>query len=444
MNFNNEERLVAGNEIGRKLTSRWVHYDSRMRGSSASYSVVTLAEEFNAEFAIGDIFSCAELETWKHILTSDLDSIEPNGENAGLIPRIERMLGVIQGKLQDKNMFYAVYSARPEFLESLSHMDYMKAKFLYDKVAVPLHWGGNNKSAIATNSRYAVTTRTSAHRPIWRTIFAIMGDGEFTAEKGEAYNYLAGTKIIWGAKSGAKKGLDENEAKSGSFLKKRTFRSNFYEKNKSQFKGLRPFLPFTSPGVARKNHNGQDTWLKVPRSPMNEYFGSIVIEGSNGIETAYLDYDKEGIMLSENSPDLERIIILARAKGVNAPEAMRRFSLQQYQDHSILRVNGILAPWAVARQALKPEFDTILPRATAAQKAELILGCRHITAAWDSYVLLKWDTRTQARMMGKGTTSFKNFMKIIGGSSANFTVQLPENTPTLLVGDLFSDPEDIT
>jgi hypothetical protein len=440
-NFNAEGQLKQGNETGMKLTNKWLMFDSRMRAADSSYDVVSLREEFSADLAFGDMFSCAELRTWQTLLQADLETYSKSESEVdkNAIPKIKGMLALIERKLKDASQ-YAIWTAADGVIASLPLKDALKVKYLCNEMATPMHWGGNDKSRLSRSS-YASTTRTSAHRPIWRTIFAVMGDGEFTPEKGDAYNYLADCTMQWGGKRKGGKVHTSESAMAGGFLSGGTRGAASYTRGaKTSFRGLREFLPFTTPGVERKVINGQATWIKVPRSPMNEFFGSLVYRYEDKVETAYLDGDAVSVNLSVDAPVLEKYIMDMREKHETSVfDAMRDLCKASYRNHRVTRINGIAAGWAVAARVLDPQFDDKLPGATQAQKAELILGCRHITVAWDSYVLQKWDTTTQARMLSKGTTAWKAFMALVGDSSLNFEVKLPDNALRMLNKDLFGN-----
>ena len=442
-NFTGEGKLKEGNETGMRLTYKWLMFDSRMRSTSSVYDVVSLKEEFAADLAFGDIFSCAELRTWRTVLTADLEVCRKSEDEASVnaVPKIEGMLALIERKLEDAEKYYAIWTASQEALQPLSTPDALKTKYLYNEMAVPMHWGGNDKSLLRRGGVYTTTTRTSAHRPIWRAIFAVMGDGEFSQEKGDAYNFLADCQIIWGGKNKKNKVHSRESALNGGFLQTGRNNALVYERGqRSSFRGLRPFHPFTTPGVERKVINGQVTWIKVPRSPSNEFFGSLVLEKDDGkTETAYLDGDAVTVNLSEDAILLEEYILRCREQETSVFDAMRDLCKASYGDHRVTRINGIAAGWAVAARVTEPEFDEKLPGATQAQKAELILGCRHITVAWDSYILQKWDAATQGRMLAKGTTAWKGFIGTVGDTSENFEVKLPVNALTLLNRDLFGN-----
>lgn len=443
-NFNGNGQLKEGNETGMKLTHKWLMFDSRMRArNNTVYNLVSLKEEFEADLAFGDMFSCAELETWRTVLSADLKNFNNSEEKADqdAIPKVEAMLLLIDKKLKDASEYYAIWEASSSALEPLSLQDALKAKFLYNRMAVPMHWGGNDKSRLSRGGTYTTTTRTSAHRPVWRTIFAVMGDGDFTPEKGDAYNYLTDSQMEWGGKRKNAKVHSSESALSGGFLGNRSNSAGRYDRsNKTSFRGLRPFHPFTTPGVERKTIRGQVTWIKIPRSPMNEFFGSLVFKHDDGTtETAYLDGDDVSVNLSSGAKALEKYILDCRANETDVFNAMRDLCKDSYRDHRVTRVNGIAAGWRVAATVLDDKFDEKLPGATQAHKAELILGCRHITVAWDSYILQKWDVTTQSRMMGKGTSTWKGFMSTVGSTSLNFEVKLPDNALALLNRDLFGN-----
>ena len=428
-NFNTEGELKKDNPYGRKLSNKWVYYDARMRAAQGPYNVLSLTDEFAADFAVGDIYSCSEVATWKSILDADLAN--PDLQDEETQKKIKGMVCVLDKKLAEAKSYYGVFSAKEKFGSTLSTADAIKLKYLCDNICFPLHWGGNSKSALTKSSFYATTTRTSAHRPIWRFIFATLGSEGFTDEKSALYNRLADTKLDYGRKN-SQEVFSKEEALNGNIFQRVPSSKGFYQRGaQSSSFGLRPFLPYTTPGVARKVVNGQATWIKVPRSPMNEFFGSVVVEIDGSFVRAYLDDDALAIA---HDPDsfLEERCKDNLATGRNSFDTMRAYVLESYRRHEIVRVNGIAAPWRVATEILK---DGIV--GSPAQKSELVLGCRHITACWDSYVLQKWDATTQARMIGKGPTSWKQFFGIVGGSSANFNLSLPEGAVLLLKQDLF-------
>jgi hypothetical protein len=387
-----------------------------------------LTDEFNADFAVGDIFSCSEVATWKSILEADLKN--PELQDDSTQSKIKGMIKVLDKKLAEAVSYYGVFSAKETFRSTLCTADAVKLKYLCDDVCFPLHWGGNSKSALTKSSFYTTTTRTSAHRSIWRFIFATMGSEDFTDEKSGLYNRLADTKLFYGAQK-SQESLSREEALGGNIFTQKANKDFYSRGSKSRSYSLRPFLPYTTPGVARKVINGQATWVKVPRSPMNELFGSVVVEIDGTFYKAYLDDDALAIAHDAGSP-LEERCRDGLAKGNNSFDSMRAYVLENYRRPEIVRVNGIAASWRVAAEVLKDDI-----KGSSAQKSELVLGCRHITACWDSYILQKWDATTQARMLGKGPTSWKQFFGIVGANSGNFNLYLPVEAARLLRQDLF-------
>ena len=433
-NFTPEGNLREGNPFGRKFSQKWVYYDARMR-NGVEYDVTSIKEEFEHGMAVGDMYSMAEMRTWKGLMQQDLANQEVLQANPGMENKIKGMLHIVNNKLKEGETQYVRFKAKQEFVDSLVFAEKLKLMNIYDEQCIPMHWGGNNKARVVNSSRYTISCRTSAHRSIWRFIFSTLGDGEFSPEKMELYNHLAGCDL-WTGRGEKKKdpGMDQQKALKGGWMNNSNT-ANFYNNEKKK-KGPRPFLPFSTPGVSKKVIAGQTTWCKVPRSPQNEYWGSIVLNNNGNMERAYLCDDDAEVKVAPNAPFLKSLI---KAKPhLTSWAVMRNYSLEAYRNHNILRINGINSAPHVANKLFLlrgDQFDSF-------SKAELLLGLRHITAAWDSYVLRKWDTRTRLRFISKGTSSWKAFFKQMDGQNITFDIILPKDAEAKLRNDLFCDPKN--
>ena len=418
-------KIDPENPLGNKFSQSWVYYDSRLRHSDA-YSVVSLREEFEANMAHGDIFSVTEVN-------QKLKAFKRGSYTGEDAARADRAVAVLEQKLIDEAQYVRLVRKGLDEMEKTDPKQRIEYIALRNDVCIPMHWGGNDK---AFSQFPSATTRTSAHRPIWRFVMAVHGLNADKETSFGLYNALGGSTCYSQGRSVS--AIEASDIKNAEDL---VARAPSFSQGHSSY--TRPDRPWSTPGQFRAVlEEGTIEWVKIARSPTIEPLGSILIVDEHGRVAKVvmlLDQNRRFIAVREDEDNL--IGDWAEAL-VNENPSLREFALEGgprihrhmvltgYKNLDIKKVNGVNAPGIVAENLL--ELDV----GTDGERAELLLGLRNITGILDSFVLANWDAKTKQRFMGKGPKAWKAFMKSVA-KPEEFDISYPKNYQEILLKDFF-------
>jgi hypothetical protein len=391
---------------------RWVLHDKMQYALDGQDPEQTILDELNARFAIGHSFSLNELKVLKGIAEVRI-KVNPSNISAQLA------LKLAQAKLQSAEAGnYAVLSYGQESKTPNGK--------LADNLCMPYHWGGNAKS----QGRWG--WRSSAYRPIWRFVMAVLGENTTVVKDGMTVGFteavLTNARFeLFERLSGAtfstkvKRSQDEQAALTLEAITAEATNMAVATGRQGQRN------PERNPVSCMVRLNGENSWLKIPTSPAHEVLGhmtwkdggaSALLKDLDSTEpAAFVHADRDGNML----------------KVVDFSEYMDSYRLQMVRqgviNPEVLKVNGVRSPAALLAEiqaAIPGKVDGDLVdcfgiKVEYKYLAEFALGLMHTTSAWDSYVLSNLSEHS-ARLGSKTPNALKRFFRQDEGTGIKVTL----------------------
>ena len=380
---------------------RWVLHDKMQYALDGQDPEQTILDELNARFAIGHSFSLNELKVLKSIAEV---RIKVNSSNISA----QLALKLAQAKLQSAEAGnYAVLSYGQESKTPNGK--------LADNLCMPYHWGGNAKS----QGRWG--WRSSAYRPIWRFVMAVLGENTTVQKDGMTVGFTEATltnarfelfERLSGATFSTKVKRSQEEQAALTLEAITAEASNMAVASGKQ--GQRS--PDRNPVSCMVNLNGEKSWLKIPTSPAHEVLGHITwCDGRKGALLKDLDSKEPAAFVHLNpAGELSEVIDFSDYMSFYRLKMVR----QAVIDCEVLKVNGVKSPAILLseiRAAVPGKVDGDLVNCFGINVeykylAEFALGLMHVTSAWDSYVLSNLTEHT-SRLGSKTPNALKRFFR---------------------------------
>lgn len=372
---------------------RWVAHDSLQYRIDSLDPVEIIRAEFAAEFAIGHIYSEAELRVLRDKL------LLPRKEAKGDDFEFSAWLDLVETKLSKADLL-AKFEWSNNVNAVVKATKDINAAFAGD-VRLPYHWGGNAKWL---NGGWGY--RSSIYRPVWRYIMRQteglnISDDALKEKRFEMFEELTGATLLPGGKR--KKNLEINYDRPSDAVDQlvNTFVMAKTEEFKGQTRRSNNLDPSVNPVGCLVNTGKLGAWVKIQKSPAPEDVGRVEFRDSTSYSLChFLEGDNAGkhVIHSSLSGDIR----------------VTRLDAEMFRQQAVrASVRGVGA--AVKLNGMKLASDLLNDLARGvngdAAKAEFIIGLLHTTSVMDSYVMANWTAHAD-RIGSKTPSALKRMFRI--------------------------------